>query len=84
MLLLASDVSARAVETKLDMLRPIMAKRHRRFVEHGVEGLTNRHRSRSRWKLAAQMCTWVLVGTRRRRVAAHLGVSKNLVQRVWR
>ena len=39
MLLLAEGASARAVETKLDV-----AKWRRRFLEHGVEGLTNRYR----------------------------------------
>ena len=47
-LLLAEGASARAVETKLDVSRPTIAKWRRRFLEHGVEGLTNRHRGRPR------------------------------------
>ena len=39
-LLLADGVSARTVETKLDVSRPTIAKWRRRFLEHGVEGLT--------------------------------------------
>ena len=94
-LLLADGVSARAVETKLDVSRPTIAKWRRRFLEHGVEGLTNRHRGRPRWKLTVRLRARVLAATRRpppdgtthwscRRLAAHLGVDKNIVQRVWR
>ncbi len=94
-LLLADAVSARAVETKLDVCRPTIAKWRRRFLEHGVEGLTNRHRGRPRWKLTVRLRARVLAGTRRpppdgtthwscRRLAAHLGVDKNIVQRIWR
>ncbi len=54
-LLLADVVSARAVETKLDVSRPTIAKWRRRFLEHGVEGLTNRHRGRRPWKLTARL-----------------------------
>ena len=42
--------SARAVEAQLDGSRPTIAKWRRRFLEHGVEGLTNRHRGRRPWK----------------------------------
>ena len=45
-LLLADGVSAQTVETKLDMSRPTIAKWRQRFLEHGVEDLTNRHRGR--------------------------------------
>lgn len=94
-LLLADSVSARIVETKLGVSRPTIAKWRRRFIEHGVEGLTGRHRGRQPWKLTAQVRARVLAATRRRppdgtthwscrRLGAHLGVSKNLVQRVWR
>ena len=93
--LLADGVSAREVETKLDVSRPTIAKWRRRFLEHGVEGLTNRHRGRPPWKLTARVRARVLAATRRpppdgtthwscRRLAAHLDVSKDIVQRVWR
>jgi len=60
-----------------------------------VEGLTNRHRGRPPWKLTARVRARVLAATRRpppdgtthwscRRLAAHLEVSKDIVQRVWR
>ena len=60
-----------------------------------MEGLTNRHRGRAPWKLTARVRARVLGGRRRpppdgtthwscRRVAAHLDVSKDIVQRVWR
>ena len=95
MLLLAEGVSARAVETKLEVSRPTRAKWRRRYLEHGVEGLTNRHRGRPRWTLAVRLRAGVLADTRGppaggttqwscRRVAAHLGVDKNIVPRVWR
>ena len=94
-MLLADGVSARAVETKLDVSRPTIAKWRRRFLEHGVEGLTNRHRGRRPWKLTARVRARVLAATRRpppdgtthwscRRLAAHLDMSKDIVQRVWR
>ena len=97
-LLLADGVSARAVEaveTKLDASRPTIAKWRRRFLECSVEGLTNRHRGRPRWKLTVRLRARVLAATRRPppdgtthwsccRLAAHLGVNKNIVQRVWR
>ena len=93
--LLADGVSAREVETKLDVSRPTIAKWRRRFLKHGVEGLTNRHRGRPPWKLTARVRARVLAATRRpppvgtthwscRRLAAHLDVSKDIVQRVWR
>ena len=87
--------SARAVETKLDVSRPTIAKWRRRFLEHGVEGLTNRHRGRRPWKSTARLRARVLAATRRRppdgsthwscrrALAAHLGVTKDIVQRIW-
>lgn len=94
-LLLADGVSARTVATKLDVSRPTIAKWRRRFLEDGVEGLTSRYRGRAPWKLTSRVRARVLAATRRpppdgtthwscRRLAAHLGVSKNIVQRVWR
>ena len=60
-----------------------------------MEGLTGRHRGRRPWKLTARVRARVLAATRRpppdgtthwscRRLAAHLGVGKDIVQRVWR
>ena len=95
MLLLADGMSARTVATKVDLSRPTIAKWPRRFLKDGIEGLTSRYRGRSPWKLAAGVRARVLAARRRsppdgtthwscRRLAAHLGVSKNIVQRVWR
>ena len=94
-LLLADGVPVRTVGTKLGVSRPTIAKWRRRFIEHGVEGLTGRHRGRRPWSLTAQVRARVLAATRRpppdgtthwscRRLGAYLGVSKNIVQRVWR
>ena len=94
-LLLADGVSARTVASKLDISRPTIAKWRRRFLEDGIEGLTSRYRGRPPWKVTAQVRARVLAATRRpppngtthwscRRLAAHLAVSKNIVQRVWR
>ena len=94
-LLLADGVSARTVEAKLDVPRPTIPEWRRRFLQHGVEGLTNRHWGRPRWKLTVRLRARVLAVKRRpppdgtthwscRRLAAHLGVDKNIVQRVWR
>ena len=66
-LLLADGVSARAVETKLEVSRPTIAKWRRRFLEHGVEGLTNRHRGRAAWKLTARVRARVLAARAARR-----------------
>ena len=94
-LLLADGVSARAVATKLEVSRPIIAKWRRRFLEGSVDGLTSHYTGRAPWKLTARVRTRVLAATRRpppdgtthwscRRLAAHLGVGKDVVQRVWR
>ena len=59
-----------------------------------MEGLTNRHRGRLPWKLTSRLRAHVLAATRRpppdrtthwscRRPAAHLGVIKDIVQRIW-
>ena len=83
------------MEAKLDVSRATIAKWRRRFLEHGVEGLMNRHRGRPRWKLTVRLRARVLAAIRRptpdgathwscRRLAAHLGVDKNIVHRVWR
>ena len=93
--LLAVDVSPRAVETKLDDTRPTIATWRARFLEHRVEGQTNRHRARPRCNLTVRLRARVLAATHRpppdgttpcscRRLAAHLGVDENIVQRVWR
>ncbi len=94
-LVLADGVSGRAVETKLEVSRPTIAKWRRRFLDHGVEGLTNRHGGRAPWKLTARVRAPVLAPARRpprdgttqwssRRLADHLGVRKKIVQRIWR
>ena len=94
-LLLADGVSARAVATKLEVSRPTIAKWRRRFLEGGVDGLTSHYAGRAPWKLTARVRARVLAATRRpppdgtthwscRRLAAHLGVGKDVVQRVWR
>lgn len=41
---LAECPSARALATKLHISRPTTAKRRRRLLQHGLEGLTNGHR----------------------------------------
>ena len=94
-LLLADGVSARAVATKLEVSRPTIAKWRRRFLEGSVDGLTSHCTGRAPWKLTARVRARVLAATRRpppdgtthwscRRLAAHLGVGKDVVQRVWR
>ena len=105
-LFLADGVSARAVEARLSVSRPTIAKWRRRFLEDGVPcavqppadnlgTLTGRHRGRRPWKLTVRLRARVLAATRRpppdgtihwscRRRAAHLGVGKDIVQRVWR
>ena len=94
-LLLGGGVSARTVASTLDISRPTIAKWRRRFLDDGIEGLASRYRGRAPWRFTAQTRARVLAATRRRppdgtthwscrRLAAHLGLSKNIVQRVWR
>ena len=81
--------------SKLDISRPTIAKWHRRFLEAGIQGLPSRYRVRAPRKLTAQDRAPVLAATRRptpngtthwscRRLAAPVGLSKNIVQSVWR
>ena len=51
--------------TKLDVSRPTIAKWRRRFLEHGVEGLTSQYPGRAPWKLTARVRARVLAATRR-------------------
>ena len=94
-LLLADGLSARAVAAKLDVSRPTIAKWRRRFLEQGVNDLCSTYPGRAAWKLTARVRARILAATRRpppdgtthwscRRLAAHLGLSKDLVQRAWR
>ena len=95
LLLLADGVSARTVATQLDVSRPTIAKWRQRFLEGGVDGLTSHYRGSTPWKLTGRVRARVLAAARRpppdgtthwscRRLAADLGVSKDLVQRVRR
>ncbi len=94
-LLLADGTSARAASGQLDVSRPTIAKWRQRFLDGGVDALTSYHPGRTPWKLTGRVRARVLAATRRpppdgkrrwscRRLAAHLGVSKDVVQRVWR
>ena len=94
-LLLAEGVSARAAASKLGVSRPTIAQWRRRFLDSGVEGLASHYPGRAPWKLTARVRARVLAATRRpppggrqqwscRRLAVHLGVSKDVVQRAWR
>ena len=93
--LFADGVSARTGGTKLDVSRPTVAKWHRRIQEHGVQGLTHAYPGRKPWKLTARVRAPMLGASRRpppnrithrscRLLATHLGVSKDVVQRVRR
>ncbi|HJN16907.1 MAG TPA: IS630 family transposase, partial [Armatimonadota bacterium] len=94
-LALAEGLSYRTVADKLDMSRPTVAKWKRRFLADGLEGLDTHRPGRPAPKLTARMRARILKATGRKRddgstqwscrkLARALGLSKDLVHRVWR
>jgi transposase len=94
-LLLADGFSYQAVARKLDTSAPTVAKWKKRFLEHGLDGLETHRPGQPPSKLTARLRAKILNATRRqprdgsthwscRKLAQQLGISKDLVHRVWR
>jgi len=94
-LLLADGWSCQAVARKLDTSTPTVGKWKKRFLKHGLDGLETHRPGQPPSKLTARLRAKILNATRRkprdgsthwscRKLAQHLGISKDLVHRVWR
>ncbi len=95
LLLLADGLSYQAVADKLDTSTPTVGKWKKRFVEGGLDGLETHRPGQPPPKLTARLRARILNATRRkprdgsthwscRKLASDLGISKDLVHRVWR
>jgi transposase len=95
LLLLADGLSYQAVADKLDTSTPTVGKWKKRFVEGGLDGLETHRPGQPPPKLTARLRARILNATRRkprdgsthwscRKLASELGISKDLVHRVWR
>lgn len=94
-LMLAEGLAYRSVQDKLDISAPTISRWKERFVEQRVEGLMeSRHPGQKPSVVTPALQAKVLDVTRRqpkdgsthwscRKLAAHLGVSKDTVQRIW-
>jgi transposase len=94
-LLLAAGRSYAAVAEKLDTSTPTVGKWKRRFLAQGLDGLETERPGQPPRKLTPRLRARILNATRRkprdgsthwscRKLAKQLGVSKDLVHRVWR
>ena len=94
-LLLAEGWSHQAVARKLDTSTPTVGKWEKRFLEHRLDGLETHRPGQPPSKLTARLRAKILNATRRktrdgsthwscRKLAKELGISKDLVHRVWR
>lgn len=95
LLALAAGMGYAAIKDKLDTTAPTISRWKKRFVEHGLDGLETHRPGQPPSKLTPQLRARVLSATQRkprdgsthwscRKLAAELGVSKDLVHRVWR
>jgi transposase len=95
LLLLADGVSYDAIKAKLDTTAPTISRWKKRFLAGGLDGLETHRPGQPPSKLTAKLRARILAATRRkpadgsthwscRKLAHELGVSKDLVHRVWR
>ena len=95
LLLLADGCSYDAIKEKLDTNAPTISRWKRRFLDHGLDGLETQRPGQPPCKLTPRLRAKILDATRRkpadgsthwscRKLAKHLGISKDLVHRVWR
>jgi len=93
--LLAEGWSYAAIQSKLDTTAPTISRWKKRFLEKGLDGFETQRPGQPPQKLTAKLRGKILEATRRqprdgsthwscRKLAAELGVSKDLVHRVWR
>lgn len=94
-LLLAQGLSFQSVADKLDTSTPTVGKWKKRFLQQGLDGLETHRPGQAPSKLTAKLRAKILSATRRkpsdgsthwscRKLAKQLGISKDLVHRVWR
>jgi transposase len=90
-LMLVEDASFRTIKHKLGTTAPTNVRWKERFLSGGIDGLDTRHPGQPPSVLRAR----ILAATRKkpadgstnwscRKLAAHLGVSKDVVHRVWK
>jgi transposase len=95
LLLLADGIPYDAIKQKLDTTAPTISRWKRRFLEHGLDGLETHRPGQPPSKLTPRLRAKILDATRCkpadgsthwscRKLAKVLGVSKDLVHRVWR
>jgi len=95
LLLLADGFSYDAIKAKLDTTAPTISRWKKRFLEHDLDGLETHRPGQPAPKLTPKLRAKILNATRRkstdgsthwscRKLAKHLGISKDLVHRVWR
>jgi transposase len=95
LLLLADGSSYDAIKEKLDTTAPTISRWKKRFLELGLDGLETHRPGQPPSKLTPRLRAKILDVTRRkpadgsthwscRKLAKHLGLSKDLVHRVWR
>jgi transposase len=95
LLLLADGSSYDAIKEKLDTTAPTISRWKKRFLELGLDGLETHRPGQPPSKLTPRLRAKILDATRRkpadgsthwscRKLAKHLGLSKDLVHRVWR
>lgn len=93
-LLLADGFPYEAIKDKLDTTAPTISRWKKRFLEQGLDGLETHRPGQPPVKLTAPLRAKILNATRRppgdgsthwscRKLAKHLGISKDLVHRVW-
>lgn len=94
-LLLAEGLSYEAIQSKLDTTAPTISRWKKRFLESGLDGFETQRPGQPPQKLTAKLRGKILEATRRpprdgsthwscRKLASELGISKDLVHRVWR
>ena len=94
-LLLAEGASYEIIKTKLDTTAPTISRWKKRFLEGGLDGFETQRPGHPARKLTAKLRARILNATRHRpgdgsthwscrKLAKQLGVSKDLVHRVWR
>ncbi len=94
-LALAGGLSYDAVKRKFDTTAPTISRWKKRFLDHGLDGLETHRPGQPPSKLTPKMRAKILSATQRkprdgsthwscRKLAQYLGVSKDLVHRVWR
>ncbi len=94
LLLLAGGTSYDAIKAKLDTTAPTISRWKKRFLAAGLDGFETHRPGQPPSKLTARLRARILSATRRkpadgstrwscRKLARELGISKDLVNRVW-